>query len=199
MLDWMAPVISAYWRAVLCTGCRYWGWAALHCAACLCLRQHGSFTHWICFNCTRRPRRASSANRHFSRNTGGSVQTGQLSPTPQGTAVPGHTLHVYPSPIRADGIPRAVAPLLFPVCGNRCFCVVSLWQDLFHSFDYANSNSIYEVSLQIICKPVHLLFAFYWSKHAWLKYLCICISDKMNAKQLLLLIFWYVLNATRHQ
>lgn len=135
----MAPVISAYWRAVLCTGCRYWGWAALHCSACLCLWQHGSFTRWVCFDCTRSPRRASSADRHFSRNTAGSVQAGQLSPTPQGTAVPGRTLHVYPSPVCTDGIPRTVAPLLFPVCGKRCFCVVSLRQDLLDSFDYANS------------------------------------------------------------
>lgn len=151
MLDWMAPVISVYWRAVLCTGCRYWGWAALHCAACLCLWQHRSFTHWICFNCTRRPRRerrANSADRHFSRNTAGSVQAGQLSPTPQGTAVPGHSLCVYLSPVHADGIPRAVASLLFPVCGNQCFCAVSFWQDLVISFAYANSHSIVETNLQ---------------------------------------------------
>lgn len=141
MLNWMAPVISAYWRTVLCTGCRV-EVEPLHCAVCLCLWQHGSFTRWVCFDCTRRPRRACSADRHVSRNTAGSVHAGQLSPTPQGTAVPGCTLHVYPSPIRADGIPRAVAPLLFPVCRNRCFCVNSLQQDLLDSFDYANSNNV---------------------------------------------------------
>lgn len=90
----------------------------------------------------------SSADRHFSRNTAGSVQAGQLSPTPQGTAVPGHSLCVYLSPVHADGIPRAVASLLFPVCGNRSFCAVSFWQDLVMSFDYANSHPIVETNLQ---------------------------------------------------
>lgn len=69
---------------------------------------------------------ASSADRHFSRNTAGSVQAGQLSPTPQGTAVPGHSLHVYLSiPCMLMGFPEPW------VC--YCFLYAGIGAFVFHS------------------------------------------------------------------